>query len=170
MKVLWSQILQNILNLFVEVPIEKPPYQDHVTLNHCCFDVATILAQPQTNSVSTFRVYWSGSDVYRRYKGLSRCHDLWGRPPHDPEYRSKRDAVMTQSTTSVYIVWGTCGERYRTWGAREDPDRTSDLADCFGHVQNNRRGRAVSPERGGDAVWSTHERDDNYFVVWRTWL
>ena len=73
----------------------------------------------------------------------------------------------------VYIVEETCGERYRTGGgggAREDPDRTADVADCFGHVQNNRRGCAVSPERGGDAEWSTHERDDNYLVVWRTWL
>ena len=28
--------------------------------------------------------------------------------------------------------------------------------------------KTVSPERGGDAMWSAHEHDDNYLVVWRT--
>ena len=35
-------------------------------------------------------------------------------------------------------------------------------------LKNNRRGRAVSPERDGGAVWSPHERDDNDLVVGKT--
>ena len=36
--------------------------------------------------------------------GLSHCHVLSGRSPHDSEHWSKRDEVLTQSTMNVYIV------------------------------------------------------------------